>query len=49
MLACVGRKAIAIELKESYFRQLVENMKGVAGDDKQQMSLFDTMGAIQKS
>jgi len=36
----LGRKAIAIELKESYFRQMVENMKMTTKKEKEQMKLF---------
>lgn len=35
----MGRKAIAIELKASYFKQLVGNMKEIAGDEKEQLAL----------
>jgi DNA modification methylase len=36
----MGRRAIGFELKESYYRQAVKNLKSVAGDEVQQLSLL---------
>lgn len=38
-----GRRFIGIELKESYYRQAVKNLK-VAEDSKKQISIFDLIG-----
>lgn len=38
-----GRKSIAIELKESYYRQSVKNMQAVE-NSKKQISIFDMIG-----
>lgn len=40
----MGRKAIAIELKESYFKAGVENMRSL-DVEKAQMNIFDFLGA----
>ncbi len=39
----MGRKAATVELKESYFKELTENLKQVAGDEVKQMSLTDLL------
>lgn len=39
------RKAILFELKESYFKQLVKNMKKAAGDEFEQKDLFSIESA----
>ena len=42
MAVKMGRKAVGIELKESYYRQAVANVKSVA--ENNQRTLFDMIG-----
>ena len=42
MAVKMGRKAVGIELKDSYYRQAVKNVKSVV--EETQSSLFDGVG-----
>jgi hypothetical protein len=44
----LGRKAIGIELKESYFKQAVENMKQCKNrfSEKKQLQIFEVAPAF---
>lgn len=43
-----GRRAVSMELKPAYYRQMVRNCEGVSGEDRPQVTLFDFLGSGAK-